>query len=139
LDSDIRVPEMKAAEVGRKQVSRDCGAGGDPQRPTLQPPQLPQLSLGGALHAEQFTSALIQRPSSGGEPDRSARSVKEIDVELTLELVQRFRDRRLAQMQLGCGARETSFLYDCGEQPEVMKIDSHNFFSSIYKDNVLAS
>jgi hypothetical protein len=45
----------------------------------------------------------------------------------------------LAQVQFGCGPREASFLYDRREQPEVVKIDGHNFFSSIYKDNVLAS
>jgi hypothetical protein len=88
LDSDIRVSQVEATEVGRKQVGRDRGAGGDPQRSTLQPPQLTELPLGGALHPEQLTSALVQCASSSGEPDRSARSVKEIDVQLTLELVQ---------------------------------------------------
>ena len=58
----------------------------DPQRPALQSPQLAKLSFGRAFHAEQLTSALVQRASSSGEPDGSARSVEQIDVELTLEL-----------------------------------------------------
>jgi hypothetical protein len=139
LNSDVRVPQVKAAEVGWKKVGRNGGAGCHAKRPAFQATEFAKLAFRCAFNAEQLASALVECPSRRGETKRSARSVDEIHVELSFELVEGLRNGRLAQAEPGRRARKTSLVHNGREQTEMMEVDGHYFFSSIHENNVLAS
>src|SRR5262249_35597751 len=97
LNPDARMPRVESAEVGREQVRRDRGAGGNTKNAALEAPDLTKLTLGGALDAEQLGGTRVECAAGLGECDGFPRSVEQRDVELPLEFRQRLGDGRLAQ------------------------------------------
>jgi hypothetical protein len=119
------MPDSESTEDRRQHVRGDRGTRGNPEHAAFQPAKLSELALGDPFDAKQLTGAGVEQSSCLRQPRRPPAAVEELYMKLPLQLVERFRDRRLAEVQ-GCGRLgESALVDDCGEQPEMVEIDRH--------------
>ena len=82
--------------------------------------------MGGGLRQPQDSQGLGQETApGGGEADRAAGPVEELDVEDAFQHLDLPRERRLRHVQPGGGTPEMQFLRDGGKAAELTEIEHH--------------
>ena len=72
------------------------------------------------------------------ELERTTGAIEQLHMKLSLQLIQRFGDGWLAEVQRSSRPREAALVDHGGEQAQVVQVDSHYQKSLIDENNVLA-
>ena len=124
---------MEGGERGREIVGLQPLDRADRQAATHEAPQLGELGEPGVELAEGALGALEQQAPGFGQLHRAGRARQQAHTELRLEAAHVLGDRRLADVQLGGGAREVAMTRHRGERAELLEIhsDSSGYMMSL--------
>ena len=82
------MPSSESAEDGWKHVGRDGRAGRDAHRAAFESAKLSKLAFGYALNSEKLATSGMEESARVRESDRPTGAVEELEVKLSLQLVQ---------------------------------------------------
>jgi len=130
---------VKAAQELRQKVRRDSRAAADSQYAAFQTTELAKLLLGRLFDTEDLAGASVQRLAGLGKAGRAARSVEKGEADGSLELSERLRQRRLAELKRSSRPSEAPVFDDCVEETQVVEVQAHNCELLICQTNAFSA
>ena len=131
------MPRTEPTKDGWQHVGGDGRAGRDSQHSAFQAAQFAQFPLGHAFYAEELPGPSMEQVTRIRELERTTGAIEQLHMKLSLQLIQRFGDGWLAEVQRSSGPREATLVDHGSEQAQVVQVDSHYQKSLIDENNVL--
>ena len=131
------MPRTEPTKEGWQHVGGDGRAGRDSQHSAFQAAQFAQFPLGHAFDPEELAGPGMEQVTRIRESKPATGAVEQLYMKLSLQLIQRFGDGWLAEVQRSSGPRETALVDHGREQAQVVQVDSHYQKSLIDENNVL--